>query len=349
MRSRTYRFNGHRWLPFVLCALAATACHSSSEPSRDAGAAEPELFSFFVTSLKAMQALSENEAGFGGDLRYGETGPGAGLRGADKICAEIAERSLPGASKKRWRAFLSATAGEDGAQVNAIDRIGEGPWYDRLGRVFAESKADLLSDRPIGIDTTIAHDLPNEDGIPNQKPDPDRPSVDNHDVLTGTNAKGELYGATATCLDWTSALGDPASEGRPRVGHSWDRMAPDLEVAPPSDRREDPIVGDGGPWMIGGKLDLEGGVSFPTEPGEGPMLFPGDGGERPRGMPGSGSMLMTGGPGMGGSGQNWMSTLDEAGCAAGINLIQDGPPKASIPTVGSGGGYGAIYCFALVP
>jgi hypothetical protein len=36
-----------------------------------------------------MQALSGNEAGFGVDLRYGETGPGAGLRGADKICTEI--------------------------------------------------------------------------------------------------------------------------------------------------------------------------------------------------------------------------------------------------------------------
>jgi hypothetical protein len=210
MRSRTHRFNGQRWPALALCALAVAACHSNPEPSRDAGAAEPELFSFFVTSLKAMQALSGNEAGFGGDLRYGETGPGAGLRGADKICAEIAERSLPGASKKGWRAFLSAVAGEDGAQVNAIDRIGEGPWYDRLGRLFAETKVDLLSDRPIGIDTTIAHDLPNEDGIPNQKPDPDRPSVDNHDVLTGTNSKGELYSATATCLDWTSALGDTA-------------------------------------------------------------------------------------------------------------------------------------------
>jgi hypothetical protein len=87
--------------------------------------------------------------------------------------------------------------------------------------------------------------------------------------------------------------------------------------------------------MIGAELDLEGGVLD-------------DGGERRMRMPGLGPMMM-GGPGMGGSGQNWMSVLDEAGCAAGINLIQDGPPKVSIPTVGSGGGYGAIYCFALLP
>ena len=38
---------------------------------------------------------------------------------------------MPGAGQKPWRAFLSATAGEDGKQVNAIDRIGDGPWYDR--------------------------------------------------------------------------------------------------------------------------------------------------------------------------------------------------------------------------
>jgi hypothetical protein len=46
---------------------------------------------------------------------------------------------------------------------------------------------------------------------------------------------------------------------------------------------------------------------------------------------------------------NWMSALDEAGCAAGASLVEMGPPDSSNPTVGSGGGYGAIYCFALEP
>src|SRR5215217_3094897 len=44
-----------------------------------------EKFSFFVTSLKAIRRLSGNDDGFGGDLRYGESGDGAGLKGADKI------------------------------------------------------------------------------------------------------------------------------------------------------------------------------------------------------------------------------------------------------------------------
>ena len=69
---------------------------------------------------------------FVGNLRHGESGAGAGLRGADKICAEIAEASMPGAGKKGWRAFLSAADGGAGKPVNAIDRIGSGPWFDRL-------------------------------------------------------------------------------------------------------------------------------------------------------------------------------------------------------------------------
>src|SRR5690242_11683854 len=72
---------------------AGTSDAGMTQTVPDAGMEEQTLdkFSFFVTSLAAMQALSGSQAGFGGDLRYGETGPGAGLRGADKICAAIAE------------------------------------------------------------------------------------------------------------------------------------------------------------------------------------------------------------------------------------------------------------------
>ena len=46
---------------------------------------------------------------------------------------------------------------------------------------------------------------------------------------------------------------------------------------------------------------------------------------------------------------NWMSSLDESGCAPGVNLIETGPPMQNAVTVGSGGGYGGFYCFSLVP
>lgn len=246
-------------------------------------AAALDRFSFFVTSLRALQALSGSESGFGGDLRYGETGPGAGLRGADRICAAVAERSMPGASAKQWRAFLSARDGGDGTQVNAIDRIGAGPWYDRLGRLFANNRTELLNDRPSAANPMIRNDFPNEDGVPNHQPDPTAGQVDNHDMLTGTNNMGQLYSNTATCLDWTSAMGNVSLEGTPRVGHSW-----------------------------------------------------------PRGMGGMG------GPG-GMNPANWMSSLNEAGCAPGVSLIEMGPPNPRITTVGSGGGYGGFYCFALTP
>jgi hypothetical protein len=261
----------------------------ASAPGADGGSTSADgglpRFSFFVTSLSALQALSGNALGFGGDLRFGETGANAGLRGADKICAAIAERSMPGAGAKGWRAFLSATNDGTGQPVHAIDRLGDGPWYDRLGRLLANNKTELINTRPTSADPAIINDFPNEDGVPNHAPDPAMGLVDNHDMLTGSNAMGQLYSMTGTCLDWTSARGTPASEGRPRVGHSWPRGG-----------------GPGGP----------------------------------------------GGPG-GGSGAHWISALDEAGCAPGVNLIEMGPPILSMPTVGSGGGYGGFYCFASTP
>lgn len=230
-----------------------------------------------------MRELSGSQDGFGGDLRYGETGAGAGLRGADKICATIAEKSMPGSSAKQWRAFLSISSDEFGNQVNAIDRIGTGPWYDRIGRLVANNTSELLNPRPINADSAIINDLPNEDGIPNHRPDPTQPEEDNHHILTGTNAQGQLQGATATCNDWTSAN---ANSGKPWHGLSYPRTQA-VTKAPP-------------------------------------------------------------GPG-GDSTTHWMSAMSESGCLPGVNIIDNGPGDPSSGIVGSGGGYGGIYCFALVP
>jgi hypothetical protein len=260
----------------------ASAGSSASGGSAGSGPPSTEKFSFFVTSLKAMVELSKNKDGFGGDLRFGETGDGAGLRGADKICTTIAEKSMPG-NNKTWRAFLSATKGADGNVVNAIERIGEGPWYDRAGRLVAMNLGDLGQVRPQGADEAIINDLPNEDGVPNHEPDPGAGEVDNHDILTGTNEEGKLFGTDVgfTCDDWTSS----AESGKPHCGHSWPRMG-----------------GPGGGFPGGGGLD------------------------------------------------NWMSALNEAGCAPGAWIVEAGPPGANgTKSVGDGGGYGGIYCFALTP
>ncbi|WP_275583481.1 hypothetical protein [Archangium primigenium] len=224
-------------------------------------------FSFFVTSIEAMRQLSGSPNGFGGDLRYGEN---TGLAGADKICRTIAEMALPGAGQKEWHAFLSAsTGGVGGAAINAIDRIGEGPWYDRMGRLVAQDKASLLSAYRPPSDAVIKNDLPNERGEPNHQ------GVDNHDVLTGSSKQGRFSGTKGnTCNDWTSSVG---STGKPMCGHSWPR---------------------------------NGATT--------------------------------------GNGAHWLSDHSVPGCAAGVNLVDNGGGNGT-PTVGGAGGYGAIYCFATTP
>ncbi|MET0595681.1 MAG: hypothetical protein ABW133_23490 [Polyangiaceae bacterium] len=231
-------------------------------------------FSFFLTSLVAIRRESGSQNGFGGDLSLGKTdsmGAKDGLAGADEICRRIADNAYPGAGCKTWRAFLSVTKGpNNGPAINAIDRVGNGPWYDRVGRVVAMNKAALLGDRPTGMDPAIINDFPNEFGTPNQNPD-GTGAVDNHDVLTGSDAMGKVYstGTSATCKDWTSKVG---ADGKPRVGHSWPRAI---------------------------------------------------------------------------SGTNWMSCLNEAGCAPGVFIVEMGPPIGD--TVGGGGGYGGFYCFEYKP
>lgn len=254
---------------------------------------EEEKFSFFLTSHAALIRESGSEKGFGGNL--------GGIRGADALCSKIALSSSPCAGNKTWRAFLSTTT------EHAIDRIGTGPWYDRIGRVLALQREDLLADRPTSADPAIINDFPNETGVPNRNPD-GMGNVDNHQILTGSGTDGKLYTQAAeapapmppaggrgggrgpapggggfgsmtscdggwtpekaTCWNWTSV--DPT--GCPRVGHSWPRQ---------------------------------------------------------------------------GSGIHWISVWNEGGCAPGGALDDRTAPDGM--SVGSFGGYGGFYCFAVQP
>jgi hypothetical protein len=187
----------------------------------DGGACVPgpgttSRFSFFLTSMAGILRLAGSPNGFGGDLRFGKAD---GLAGADEICRVLAEDGYPGAGCKTWRAFLSVTKGASGMPVNAIDRVGTGPWYDRADRLVAMTKDDLLQDRPRGADPAIINDLPNEFGVPNHNPD-GKGNVDNHTTLTGTGQKGVLYSTDwgFTCHDWTTKVG---TDGTPKIGFSW--------------------------------------------------------------------------------------------------------------------------------
>jgi hypothetical protein len=81
-----------------------------------------------------------------------------------------------------------------------------------------------------------------------------------------------------------------------------------------------PSMGGVIPWIDGGIPSMGGAIPWPD-----------DGGTSVGG--GDGSMC------------HWISSLDEAGCGAGVNLRETGGP-AGDGKIGSGGGYGGFYCFA---
>lgn len=210
--------------PMRLALVLVVAACGGSDPSgsddgggtapADAAPAVPDArpqvnFSFFVTSLETMRQQSGSEDGFGGDL--------GGLAGADAICQTAAANV--GFGYKTWRAFLSVTDDGTGNAVHAIDRIGDGPWYDRNGRLIASDVGGLLQTRPAGDPATI-NDLPDENGVPLKT------LGDSHDVMTGSGPDGRLQSSdpVTTCFNWTSTDG-PATEEQVRVGHSWPAMS----------------------------------------------------------------------------------------------------------------------------
>jgi hypothetical protein len=181
--------------------------------------AQPEDFSFFVTSMDALWTLAGDPVS---DLNGGFGGNFGGIAGADAICQEIGDAT--GNGHKTWRAFLSATDDGSGSPVNAIERIGEGPWYDANGRLVATGLAGLAGDRPDG-DAQSTDDLPNECGVPLSA------LGDSHDVPTGSNKQGMLNSTDPnwTCNDWTSSdasvgVSDPVGGGDGvMIGHSFPR------------------------------------------------------------------------------------------------------------------------------
>ena len=150
--------------------------------------------SFFLTSTGS---------GNGADL--------GGLAGADKRCQDLAQAA--GAGGRTWHAYLSAAASGGSPAVNARDRIGAGPWRNASGVIVAMSVADLHSDNNnLHKQSAITETGATIPGRGDQ--------VNQHDILTGSNADGTLATGTSdmTCNNWTSS-----STGAAMVGHH-DRM-----------------------------------------------------------------------------------------------------------------------------
>src|SRR5436190_15037847 len=159
--------------------------------------APQQPMSFFVTSV-----------GVGDGANLG------GLAGADAHCQKLA--TAAGAGDKQWRAYLSTSAADGKAAVNARDRIGQGPWYNAKGARIAQNLGDLHGDTieaaRLGNNISKATAL-------TEKGDPingfgDKPNQ--HDMLTGSQPDGRAFADSGdhTCQNWTSS-----GSGTAQVGH----------------------------------------------------------------------------------------------------------------------------------
>jgi hypothetical protein len=177
-------------------------------------------FSFFVTRLVGLFGLPAGEIAPAPDPVDGYGGNLGGLAGADEICSMLAQTSNPG-DLKVWRAFLSTSGFQGGEQVAAIDRIGDGPWYDWNNRLFAMNTSNLTNPddgRPSGIDAQLRDMFTDEYGNPIQVE-----NEDNHDMLTGSEADGSVAGGLEeTCQNWTSSA-ELNNDSDIQVGHAWPR------------------------------------------------------------------------------------------------------------------------------
>ena len=137
-------------------ALAATAMLGIAQD-------QPPM-SFFVTSVGP---------GDGANL--------GGLEGADAHCQALAAEV--GRGDATWRAYLSQSAGMGAPQVNARDRIGEGPWYNANGVYIAWDIDGLHEDRNNIRKPTAVDENGNEVAGAGDQPN-------RHDILTGSDSMG---------------------------------------------------------------------------------------------------------------------------------------------------------------
>ena len=147
-----------------------------------AAAQEQQPMSFFVTS---------EPIGDGGNL--------GGLAGADAHCQSLAAVGR-GDDGTTWRAYLSQAPINGLPQVNARDRIGDGPWYNADSVYIAMNIDDLHEDRNNVRKYTALDENGNE--VNGRGDQPNR-----HDILTGSDSMGRLAqgdAADTTCSNYTS-------------------------------------------------------------------------------------------------------------------------------------------------
>jgi hypothetical protein len=183
----------HLFIGLAVAVVGSTYLAQAQPPQQP-----PPPMSFFVSSV-----------GLGSGANLG------GLAGADKHCQTLA--AAAGGGSKTWRAYLSTSAANGQAAVNARDRIGTGPWYNAKGARIAQGLADLHGDTlelaQRGNNLTKVTGL-TEKGTPvNGVGD----TPNQHDILTGSTLDGKAFtdGQDHTCGNWTSN----ATTGSAQLGH----------------------------------------------------------------------------------------------------------------------------------
>ena len=171
-------------------SLVATAVLLSGVLSGCTPQTPQNSMTFFVTSVGS---------GKGADL--------GGIAGADAHCQKLA--AAAGAGNRNWRAYLSASA-TSGPAVNAIDRIGRGPWQNAKGVVIATNIENLHGNNNITKQTNLTE----QGNVVNGRGD--TPNM--HDILTGSQTNGLAFPSDKdmTCGNWTKS----GADGAVQVGHS---------------------------------------------------------------------------------------------------------------------------------
>jgi len=182
----------------VTAALAAAGLGACVEAQQG----PQSQMTFFVTSVGM---------GKGADL--------GGLAGADQHCQKLA--AAVGAGNRIWHAYLSTSATGGAPEVNAIDRIGRGPWQNAKGVVIATDILNLHGNNNITKQTNLTE----KGAVVNGRGD--TPNM--HDMLTGSQRNGLAFppDRDMTCGNWTKS----GSDGAAMLGHSDRQGLTDDEVA----------------------------------------------------------------------------------------------------------------------
>ena len=179
---------------FFFALNISTAAQAQQARKGPPPAPDPLPMGFFVTS-----------EGLGDGANLG------GLEGADAHCQELANKV--GSGNRTWRAYLSTQGSASSKPINAIDRIGIGPWGNAKGITIAKDINSLLYD---SSNINYEHALTEKGTKVNSRVAGDQPNK--HDILTGTQLDGTAFpaGEDMTCNNWTSNSDD----NKAQVGHS---------------------------------------------------------------------------------------------------------------------------------